>query len=845
MKEFMLEETKMFQVVESKIRLIFDVLRNEPFATSSRDYHVVLFLLSAYKDNLFPEKLGAASGEWLNQFKRILSVPRDDNSKSYVQFGARFVKILDKISPSGLASIVKLIEGISKTELAENFPAMFDTALYRLSKSEGRFGGEYIQPLELSKLMIALADLPHDARIFNPFAGIASFGVLLEPNQSYFGQELNPDTWLLGNMRLSAHNRQKGGYLCANSFGHWPDEVRKFDLVIASPPMGLRFDKSTDVSEFGIHTIEQFVIEKGLNSISPSGKIIALFSQGWLFKEGKGDKELRKRLIKDDLIDLIISLPGGVLSNTGIGTVVLILNRQKAQRRKVRFVKGDSFIKTNATREKVLDYRDLVQLVSERGEDTSSMVTVDAEEIIAADYNLNVPRYFQKDVPVASAEQLVKLKDILSMVKGQKSDLPDTGKFLRIRDLKDDKLDFKLDVEKIEEVVLFDSKVQKLAETTLLLAMRWRSLKPTLFEFGGQAIYKGSDILAFKVNEAEVDYGYLINELHADYVKEQLDAYRFGTVVPSIRKEDLFEVAIKLPSLQEQKAKVKGIYELSNEIRSLQDKLDAQMIGESESQYRRDSSLKHRLGTPLLNIGSSLRNIERALSRKFKGWEEVKVSEKKQVTLKESFDSIQQMLQTIHGILSAGDREIDFSSHELVPINFLAFVRSYVNQVKASEKNNVTAELDIHPELEDQFDGVVMVNANAELLEIALNAIVENADKHGFVDDARQYKLAFMLSLYVANGENAKASHSQVDFDTFVKVEVANNGKTFPENFSLDKFVMKNRFAGETGNTGLGGYDLNEIIKFHNGGTSTLALNTNEVASEFTTTYSFLLPITN
>lgn len=839
------EDLKSVQAIEAKIWLIFDALRAEGSSGSTQDYQVILLLLSAYKDGLFTSIPTAESEEWLSRIDQALEEDGIKHIQSHGLFGNYIVEALKrmKVRPLGFRHIIKLIQAIDKSLLAEHFNTIFDAILYRIAKSAGRMGGEYLQPMELTQLMLELGELPKNGRVYNPFAGLASFAVLLKPTQTYFGQELNPDTWMLGTMRLHAHKPQRAmHYVCANTFTHWPDSEQQYDLIVANPPMGLLPGKKDNFAAFGFNTLEQFFIENALDSVSDSGKIVALFAHGWLFK-GNSDRALRQRLIEEDLIDMIISMPGGLLKNTGIPFVIVVISRQKQLPGKVRFVKADNFVETNAAREKVLNYADLMHLIREQSEDSSSLVTVDTAEITANDYNLNVPRYFQKDTPIANAEQLVKLKEILLLVKGHKMDLPDTGRLLRIRDLKDDKLDFKLDVEKIEEVVLFDSKAQKLAETTLLLATRWRSLKPTLFEFGGQVIYKSPDILAFKVNEALVDYGYLINELHAEYVQQQLDAYRYGTVVPSIRKEDLLEVAIKLPSLQEQKAKVKGIHELSYEIRLLQEKLEAQMVGESEAQYQKDSSLKHRLGTPLMNIGSSLRNIERALSRKFEGWEQVKVSETKQVTLKESFDSIQQMLQTIHAILTAGEKEIDFSNRELAPIHFLAFIIAYVNQVKASEKGNVTTHLDIHPELEEQFDKVVMVNANTELLEIALNAIVENANKHGFVDDSKHYKLEFKISLFVSEAEKVSTQNALGDGNTFVKVEVANNGKAFPDNFSLDKLIMKNRFAGETGNTGQGGHDLNEIIKFHNGGISTLQLISGDVVSEFTTTYSFLLPI--
>ena len=62
-------------------------------------------------------------------------------------------------------------------------------------------------PLKL-RFICGLFELPEGAKVFNPFAGLASFGVNLDKGQDYFGQELNQKTWALGALRLMAYERQ-------------------------------------------------------------------------------------------------------------------------------------------------------------------------------------------------------------------------------------------------------------------------------------------------------------------------------------------------------------------------------------------------------------------------------------------------------------------------------------------------------------------------------------------------------------------------------------------------------------------------------------------------------------
>ena len=65
---------------------------------------------------------------------------------------------------------------------------IFENLLYRLSESQGKRSGEFLLPVEITKLVVELAAVPSFAKVYNPFAGLASFGSYLQ-GQEYFGQE--------------------------------------------------------------------------------------------------------------------------------------------------------------------------------------------------------------------------------------------------------------------------------------------------------------------------------------------------------------------------------------------------------------------------------------------------------------------------------------------------------------------------------------------------------------------------------------------------------------------------------------------------------------------------------
>ncbi len=833
--------------IESTFWSMFDILRGKVDMSES---YILLLYLSLYKDDLLSKIYTLINGDFApelaqrfaKEYAEKLPENKKELSKSYDSIIQGLYNSLGNIDEPEIFEIVEKLEEIDREILSEYFPEVFDSILYKIVQSQGRYSGEFIQPVELTRFICALSDMPDNSSVFNPFAGLASFGVFLDQSQDYFGQELNRKTWALGALRLMAYSRPGvSKYVCDDSILHWPDN-QKFDLILANPPFGVRLNQRDQYQYPEIRTVEQFFIHKGISSLKSNGKLIAVLPAGILFRGG-ADQRLRETLIENDLIETIISFPGGVLFNTVIPFVVLVLNKDKKLQGQVRFVDVKRFVESKGARGKVLNDYSIIALI-ESNKESDVLRVVTNHKIQENNYNLNVHRYFQKDIVTEKNEHLVKLKEIMEFVRGQRGNLPESGKLVRIRDLKDDKVDYKLDISNIERTELRRPDIHQLDDSCLLLAIRWRTLKPTLFKYDGEPIFRNQDILSFKVDESIIDITYLINELHSEYVQQQLEAYRMGATIPFIRKEDLCDVVIKLPPLEEQRAKVQGIVELSDKIKILQEERNALAHGVSNKLYESVSTIKHSLGKPLLNIGSSLRNIEKALSRLNVDWEQVKINERYDITIKDTFESIHSNLEFIHSVLRNNESALDVTNYELEEVDFLNFIKGYVKRIKSAERSNINIILDIHPDIKIQLNNKVALKANTELLEIAMNAIVENAYMHAFTDHSKKYKLEFRVSLYVAPSVKAKSNDTVSRFDTFIKVEVANNGKPFPANYSIEKFTRRNSFAGETGNTGQGGFDLNEIIKYHNEGKSTLELIIDDITTEFTTTYSFLIPLT-
>lgn len=814
MKEFKIEDILPLEALKSKIWSMFDILRSERIA--SDDYQVLLFLLSAYKDGLF-------NIEVLNENKilneRLIHKLHNSDSQLANQYSSilkSFEPIIMRLSDRGTRHIISLLSELNKDILKEHFPDVFDSVLYRIAQSQGRIGGEFIQPVELTRFICAIAELKPNSRVYNPFAGLASFGVYLDQGQDYFGQELNQKTWALGALRIMAYKRPgTSTYVCDDSILHWPSPSEKFDLIVANPPYGMRLGSHYRDIEPEFRTIEQFLLEKGVGSLNEDGKLIALLPQGILFR-GLHEHRLREFLVDEDLIDTIISLPGGLLLNTGIPLIIMVLNKNKRNPGKVRFVDAKKFVEAKSPREKVLNDYGLNSFLHSNKNDSDVVRFISNKQIREFDYNLSVPRYFQKQIDG------VKLGAIIEFVRGQRGNVPSIGKLIRIRDLKDDKVDFRLDETTVEEVELKRPDIHEITESCLLLAVRWKTLKPTFFEFKGVPIYRSQDVLSFKVNETIADKAYLINELHADYVQEQLESYRLGaSVMPFLRRDDLMEVIIKLPSLQEQKAKVQGIYELSDKIKSLQIERNALAHGKSLKQFSEFASLKHTLGRPRQNILDWSDNLLHFLNEKREGFEALNKAfiEFYDTDIISALKEIKRDVNFITDVLEKGENGFVLSEYETNTIP-LSDINSLINELSNNGFNFKIKKLPLKSEkLKDRG-----ISANRILFKTLLDNILTNANKYAFSKRESGNEVVVELT----------------EVDDILSMEVKNNGKPFPKNFDREKFITKYSTADSAAGTGLGGYDIHRIATHFSNPDWELSLNEDPI---YPVKFKFQFPI--
>tara|TARA_R110002096_G_scaffold300196_1_gene494908 strand:- start:14032 stop:16485 length:2454 start_codon:yes stop_codon:yes gene_type:complete len=811
MKEENYKENEDVKMITNQLWKSINILRG---VLPVEQHHVYLFLLSAYYDGLIRKEFIEKEVNYEDLFYAL------EDDYRYCDLLNIYKPVIKSIPEWTLEHLIEELTTIDKVIPEFIFNTVFDILLFKLASNQGKYSGEFLLPNEVSSLVMELVDIPNRAKVFNPFAGLASFATHLNNAESYYGQEIINSTWALGKLRLlrlEKSNNINIDYRVEDSIKNWP-EFSNFDLVISNPPFNYKIDSHV-AHQFGRKRMnaETYVINKGIESINFDGKVACVISQGLLFRGGE-EQKFREYLVEEGLIETIVSLPGGILKHTGIPVCIMILTRKRNSNRNIKMIDASSFVKNENKRDKRLEVNRLLDHLFKFSH-SKAVTEVAIDQIRENHYNLNIKRYFVEDFKGIPLFELV--KPVNRQRVGNEN--IKTGKFIRTSNLKDNDVSYQLDLNEIKEREL-PSHSSKIEFDCILVSTRWKSLKPTLFEYKGEPIFIGIDLLALNVysNNFEIDPHYLISELRSTKVLKQVAAFQNPGAITSLNRADFFEIKIDVPTIEEQRAKVKGILELSEKFKLLQIERNALAHGQQVASFDEFASLKHSLGTPRQNILSNAKSLIRFFeSNNSLAFNEVKdlYNKRYETNLVDDLIQIKDDVNHISTILEKGENGLVLENFELKPIS----IQEIDKALRSTRKNrgNYKPQYKEPPSAEISRKAI---KSNITLFKILIDNILSNADKYAFSSKDSANQLIIEL----------KAT------EDILELEIRNNGITFPNNFNKDKFIAKFSTTSVDNGSGLGGYDINRIAKYFKNPDWELILNNEDV---FPVVFRFSFPI--
>ncbi|MDB4844712.1 type I restriction-modification system subunit M [Hellea sp.] len=302
----------------------------------------------------------------------------------------------------------------------------YEYLIKQFADSAGKKGGEFYTPSEVVWLLVSLLKPTVGMKIYDPTAG--SGGMLIQTrnyliakgenaqNLSLYGQEMNLNTWAISKMNMFLHGVFNADIRKGDTLGD-PQHTRggelmSFDRVIANPPFSLKKwgKDAADSDPYGRYPYgtppknagDLAFIQHMIASLNAEGKMGVVVPHGVLFR-GSSEKEIRKGILEDDLLEAVIGLPSALFYGTGIPAALLIINKKKPVERKgkVLFINSELEYQEGKNQNKLRDedIQHIIDVYDAYEDEKRYSKVVSMDEIRENDYNLNIRRYADTSPP--------------------------------------------------------------------------------------------------------------------------------------------------------------------------------------------------------------------------------------------------------------------------------------------------------------------------------------------------------------------------------------------------------------------------------------------------------------
>ena len=239
---------------------------------------------------------------------------------------------------------------------------------------------------------------------------------------TFHGADVDPQMVRLATMNLTLRGLDRVRILRRDALTRSLDRAAKaalgfpargFDVILANPPFSGRLDRDRIVEDVKVGRTAQtelLFLQYMLNHLKDGGRCGVVVPEGVLFGSTGAHRELRRKLIENNTVEAVLSLPGGVFNPySGVKTSVLVFRKGGATERVMFLHAENDGFKLDANHDQPIEEDDLPDLIEafrdrqvrweawrERAaaaDWTENWWFAEADAIRAADFNLSANRH--------------------------------------------------------------------------------------------------------------------------------------------------------------------------------------------------------------------------------------------------------------------------------------------------------------------------------------------------------------------------------------------------------------------------------------------------------------------
>jgi len=260
---------------------------------------------------------------------------------------------LDK---SRLGQIIDMVSNIrvgdAESRSRDVLGRVYEYFLSQFASAEGKKAGEFYTPRSVVRLLVEMIE-PFAGRVYDPCCGSSGMfvqsvefirahakgngnGGRAKADISIYGQESNYTTWRLAKMNLAIRGIE-GQIAHGDTFHNDRHPDLKADFILANPPFNvsdwggerLREDKRWQYGVPPTGNANFAWVQHIIHHLGPAGLAGFVLANGSMSSEQSGEGDIRRKIVEADLLDCMVTLPGGLFYGTPIPACLWFLARDR------------------------------------------------------------------------------------------------------------------------------------------------------------------------------------------------------------------------------------------------------------------------------------------------------------------------------------------------------------------------------------------------------------------------------------------------------------------------------------------------------------------------------------
>lgn len=226
------------------------------------------------------------------------------------------------------------------------FGEVYEYFLGNFALEEGQKAGQFYTPRSVVRTLVEIL-APFEGRIYDPCCGSGGMFVYSERfvevhggrkgQVAIYGQELSATTRKLGCMNLAIRGMDYDlGAEHGDTFFKDQHPDLKADFILANPPFNMEWEAGKLAEDqrwsYGVPPAKNanFAwLQHMASKLSDGGRAGIVLANGSMSSNQSGEGDIRAAIIKADLIECMVALPGQLFTNTQIPACLWFLSKNK------------------------------------------------------------------------------------------------------------------------------------------------------------------------------------------------------------------------------------------------------------------------------------------------------------------------------------------------------------------------------------------------------------------------------------------------------------------------------------------------------------------------------------